>query len=94
MFELRRIIFMRPMGWINWDLIPSREPPSVSEGFSGVYREIASRDIDCARRRWLRTQVSPICGGSGPVTSNDNTVLQSPSGVEIAPELPEGALDS
>ena len=71
----------------NWKLIPSREPAVVSDGRLRLLPAVVHRNIDGARRRWSRLQVSPIAEELGPISSPGGTFLQVPA-------LPSGALSS
>ena len=75
-----------------WELIPSREPPLVLDGRLHVFRGIASRNIDSARRRRLRPQVASIAEEPDPITLEDGATPQVPSDDENVPDLPDGAL--
>ena len=56
-----------------------------------MFYVVVSQDIGRVRRRWLRSQASPMADGTGPITSQAGTTLQLPSGDENAPELHPGA---
>ena len=63
----------------------------VLHGQFRLFWETAPRNIDRARRRWLRHQVAQNAEDIGPITLNGGTALQSPSDEEDFPEPPAGA---
>ena len=91
-FESRRIVCARRIVADSRELIFSREPFAVPDGKLRLLREIIQRrNIDRARRRWLRSQVSPVAPKLGPVSLKDGAVLQVLSDNENAPDMPSGA---
>ena len=85
-FDLWRIICTRRVGNNNWDLIPSRDSPLRGEGKLGAFWEVAVRNIDRARRRLQRAEISPIPEEMGPLALTDAAAPQIPSGDEIVPD--------
>ena len=73
---MRRIICMRRTESEDWGLILSRDPSLVFDGELRVFREAAFRNIDRARRRWLRLLAPPIAEELGPKTLPDGAILQ------------------
>ena len=76
LFESRRIVCARRMVADSRELISSREPFAVPDGKLRLLREIIQRrNIERARRRLLRSQVSPIGEELGPMTLKDGANL-------------------
>ena len=92
LFELGRLICLRRIGANGRELVHARELSAVSDSKLHSCREVVSRSTGRARRRWLRSQASPITEKLGPITIPGGTTLQAPSDDENAPRPPTGAL--
>ena len=68
-----RGLFTRPDLWIN-------EGPGLR-----VVWSVAAGDIDRARRRWQRANISRLWEAQGPFTMADGTVVQAPLVGEMVP---------
>ena len=76
-------------GLLYSPLFPNNGDPNLL-----VLRPVATRRKGGARRRSIRTSISPISKTQGPLTMADGTALQVPSENEMVPDHPKWPLPS
>ena len=57
-----------------------------------ILREVVSRNISRADRRWKSAEIFSVSEEQGPLTLEDGAALQSPSDYGMAPDLPQEAI--
>ena len=90
--DLWHIACMRRTRLPNGELI---SPPDIQEHDTcnlRTYWGVAPPNIDRARRKWQRANISPISEEQCPPTFAGGTAFQLPSDDEIAPHLSQGTL--
>ena len=80
-FNFRTSVSLRRIEFNHWELARNGNPTSRF-----LWSAVA-RDADRSHRRWLRASVAPISGTQGPISQEDGTVIQMPSGDEMIPDV-------
>ena len=75
LFDLWRIIYVRRVDRNGRKLIPPRSGQEAGSGDLRIFRAVAARNIDRARRRWQRAKVPPILEEVGPHPPADGAVV-------------------
>ena len=68
---------------------PPPLPPDTDDPNLLIFLSVSPRNIEHARRRWIRASISPISNTQWPPAMADGAALQVPSGDETVPDRPE-----
>ena len=80
-FNFWTTVSLRRIEFNHWELARNGNPTSR------FLRSAVARNADRSRRRWLRASAAPISETQGPISQEDGTVIQMPSGDEMIPDV-------
>ena len=85
-FDLWTTVSLRRFESNRWELARNANPTLR------FLRSAVARNADRSRRRWLRASVAPITETQCPISQEDGTAHQMPSGDEMIPDVPHCTL--